>query len=140
MRQDRPIVVIDSYQSTRVTMEEVLRDYGYTVAARTPALTPQALAELRPALLIAELQRGNADGIMLLLDQLRQRDATREIAVVLTTTDIRLLYTLAEPLWHLGCATLVKPFDANHFLAHVRRVLGPHGSRRQVGRQVPLCI
>ena len=140
MREARPIVVIDSYRPTRVSMEEILRDAGYRVAGRAPALTVGALAELRPALLILELRRDNADSTMLLLDQLRQRDATRDIAVVLTTTDIRLPHVFAEPLWHLGCTTLVKPFDVDRLLAHVGRVLERRGPRQRTRGQLPLCV
>jgi DNA-binding NtrC family response regulator len=132
------IVVIDSYQPTHVLMEDVFREAGYTVMCLEQEATVDALRTAQPALIILDLQRAQADGLMLLLNQLRNCDATQMLPIVITTTDARLLGALAQPLKHLGCSSLVKPFGVNQFLTCVARAVGSGDKHHSYERLV--CV
>jgi CheY-like chemotaxis protein len=134
MNEARPIVVIDSYRPTRLSIEAVLREAGYAVACFEPEISADVLQATRPALIILELQRANADAVMLQLDRLRNHPSTRSTPVLLTTTDAALVCELSEPLWHLGCTTLIKPFDVARLLAHVGRACDAKNIRPAIER------
>jgi len=91
MREDCPIVVIDSYDSIRISIKEVLQAAGYAAVELEPELIPDTVEEMQPALIILELERRNADNVILLLDRLRQCDTIRAIPILATTTDTRLV-------------------------------------------------
>jgi DNA-binding response OmpR family regulator len=135
MHIDHTIVVIDSYEPIRVSIAYLLEEAGYSVTLLAQQATADALATLQPALVILEVQRSCADAIIMLLDQLRQRDATHTVPIIVTTTDRRLLlHDLAEPLTYLRCIGLVKPFDVDQLLACVARALSDHAGHQTNGR------
>jgi DNA-binding response OmpR family regulator len=117
MQNACPIVVIDSYEPIRVSIAYLLEDAGYSVTLLAQQATADALATLQPALVILEVQRSYADAIIMLLDHLRQHDATQSVPIIVTSTDWLLLRELVEPLSSLRCIGLLKPFGVEQLLA-----------------------
>jgi CheY-like chemotaxis protein len=83
MHIDHTIVVIDSYEPIRISIAYLLEEAGYSVRCLAQQATADALATLQPALVVLEVQRPYAEAIIMLLDQLRQHDATRTVALAL---------------------------------------------------------
>jgi CheY-like chemotaxis protein len=144
MQNDCPIVVIDSYEPIRVSIAYLLEDAGYSVTLLAQRVTADALAILQPALVVLEVQRPYADAIIMLLDQLRQHDATRTVSIIVTTTDWLLLHDLAEPLIHLRCIGLLKPFGVDQLLACATRAFSDkeahQANERHHGIPMPLRL
>ncbi|GAB4204977.1 MAG: hypothetical protein OHK0022_30630 [Roseiflexaceae bacterium] len=120
------ILVVDSDLTVAACMAEALATQGYTVHCHSgPRLTADAVARLRPDLLIIDEWKINTDMIPL-LERLRQCDQTRAVGVIVSSTDWRVLAEQATLLETLGCATLLKPFELDLLFARVGNVLG-HG-------------
>jgi DNA-binding response OmpR family regulator len=144
MHINRTIVVIDSYEPIRISIAYLLEEAGYNVTPLVQQATADALATLQPALVVLEVQRPYADAIIMLLDQLRQSDATRTVPIIVTTTDQLLLHDLAELLTHLRCISLLKPFGVDQLLACVIYALSDHPAHqtneRHHGIPMPLRL
>jgi hypothetical protein len=59
------------------------------------------------------------------LDALRLHPKTRDISVILRSTDMRLINEKADLLRELNCQTLEKPFDIETLLDKVAAAIGP---------------
>jgi DNA-binding response OmpR family regulator len=129
------ILVADKSELIRDMLAEVLSDEGFAVISY-PAeqVTPEAIMNEAPNLVILELRRRDADVTLLLLNQLRRQQTTKAIAILITSTDPALLDMLAALLIHLECATLIKPFALEELLECVTRALGRQPlTARQLG-------
>jgi DNA-binding NtrC family response regulator len=122
MRNDT-ILVADSDTAVAACIAEALTAEGYKIHCHPGAcLTIDAVKQVRPDLVILEQWHAHPEA-MLLLSQLQQCDATASIAVIISTTDLRMLRKLAAPLERRGYAMLLKPFDLDQLLASVAGAL-----------------
>jgi DNA-binding NtrC family response regulator len=120
------ILVADSDTAVAACIAEVLAAEGYMVHCHSGAgLTLDTVKRVRPDLVIMEQWHAHPEA-MLLLSQLQQYDATKSIAVIVSTTDPRMLCELAAPLERRGYAMLLKPFDLDQLLASVAGALDDH--------------
>jgi CheY-like chemotaxis protein len=112
-------------------MEEALIGEGYIVRrCRWPDVSVETVAQARPDMLIVALPCRDATATLRLLTRLRDCPGTRDIAVLVTSTDARVLRDLAAPLRHLCCVTQLEPFDLDDFLDRVARMTAPRASCR----------
>lgn len=83
-RDSRPILIIDDDRRSALTLEAALKEGGYaTVTTSDPARALDIVRQLRPSLVILDLDLENADGFEL-LGLLRESGAARIIAVAST--------------------------------------------------------
>jgi two-component system response regulator (stage 0 sporulation protein F) len=126
------IMVLDSDADVTLLLEEVLMSEGYSVYRCDGAATADSIARRQPDALILELSPLFPDATILLLNALRRHPITRDMAVLVISTDARTLSLLAEPLGLFGCATLTKPFDLDAIISGVGRLVAvraPRGPR-----------
>lgn len=117
------ILVVDSDLMVMDCMAEALASEGYTVYCYGSNLTADVVAQLQPDLLIVDHWRLHTD-LASLLERLRQGDDTRALAVMISSTDCRVLEELVAPLRGYGCTTLLKPFDLDQLFHQVANALG----------------
>jgi len=110
------IMVLDDDADVTLLLEEVLIGEGYSVRRCGWNPTVETIARRRPDALIVDLNPLRPDATLLLLDELRGHPATRAVAALVVCTDAHLLATVSEPLRHLGCSTLIKPFDLDEII------------------------
>jgi CheY-like chemotaxis protein len=117
------VMVTDHDKDIALLMEEVLLAEGYVVC-RCPGahLTADAIEAALPDIVIVDMGRADVCAALALIERLRQHPLTRHVAVLVSSTDTRLLGELSEPLRELRCAALPKPFDLDDFLAQVGQV------------------
>ena len=103
-------------------------DFNVTTTNFVPE-TEHMITALKPALVLIDLEIGRQAGWEL-LERLAHTAATRDIPVVITSTDRRLLDSArADPERYGGQAFLVKPLDINALVATVRRLLNGAAGR-----------
>jgi DNA-binding NtrC family response regulator len=133
MRNDT-ILVADSDTAVAACIADALAAEGYTVYCHPGIhLTIDAVKRVQPDLVIIEHWHAHPEA-MLLLSQLNQCDATKSIAVIVSTTEPWMLRELAAPLAQCGYAMLLKPFDLDQLLASVAGALDDRW-RRQAARE-----
>jgi len=133
----RSVVAVDDDSATLDLIELVLQNQGYTL--RRPLLRELSVRWIereQPEFLILELAPFHPEETLVFLTKLRNSMATRALPVIMTSTDYRLLDQLERPLFHLGCATLKKPFELDTFLAVIDQAGTPYGFQRQVASKV----
>jgi CheY-like chemotaxis protein len=122
------VVVVEDEPYTRRVIVELLRDEEDLVAhgASTGAEALELIARVGPDVILMDLRLPDATGFDL-RDQLRATPATRRIPVVAMSA---LGLQALDQARAAGFAAVVdKPFDADQFLALVRRI-----AERPVGR------
>ena len=126
------IMVVEYDWATRDLIEEIILDAGYV-----PHLwfedneAFEIIQAQQPDLVILDLwlkQRG--DGFAL-LEQLWQDSSTRQIPVLVCTTDTRMLEEYDGVLQARGCDTLAKPFMVDDLLTRLAAHVGSQGNRAQ---------
>lgn len=94
-------------------------------------VTAKAIRGARFSLVLLDLVPADAAPTLLLIEQLRQRSATRTLPILVSCTDARLLAELAVLLDRLGCGTTIKPFDVAQQLGY--QPAGQAGQRFEHG-------
>ena len=113
------ILVVENNRLVRELLQDVLSDEGYQVIVATnseEALT--AIATIIPNLLTLELELPGISGEVM-LKELRQRDDTRDLPVVIVSAK----HPISKELRTLAQATITKPFDLDKFLAIIRKLI-----------------
>jgi DNA-binding NtrC family response regulator len=124
----RLVIAIDSDSAILDLMEDVLSNEGYSM--RRGCMRHLNVHDIqcdRPDFVILEIHPSAPDHTIEFLTELRTCLATEPIPVIVESTDGRLLETLAQPLHHLGCITVEKPFDLDQFLTAIGQANRPHG-------------
>jgi CheY-like chemotaxis protein len=120
------VVVVDNDSVVMSLIEEVLTVEGYGVlCCSSTIVTPLHIQQAHPDALIVDLRYVDSDKTLSLLNALRHDPHTRDLSITVSSTDERLLQVLDEPLRHLNCATLVKPFDIDQLVECVSRAYVP---------------
>lgn len=92
-------------------LSEMLYGEGYRVVISDPLPTADRICRARPDGVILTLPPIDAQRTMQLLSDLRRRDETWSVPILLTATNNRLLDELRPQFDQLRCATLLKPFE-----------------------------
>jgi DNA-binding NtrC family response regulator len=120
------VMVTDHDADISLFMEEALLTEGYIVRRKSSKrVCVDEIEQAQPDLAIIDLPRAELVATMRLLNSLRARPTTRDIAVLVTSTDQRTLLDLSGQLHDLGCAMLLKPFDLEEFLSCVSQMAEP---------------
>lgn len=99
-------------------------DYNVTTTNFVPHTFDQILA-LNPSMLIIDLEVGRRAGFAL-LERLRSEVSTRQIPIMIVSTDQRLLDEAhVDQERYGGQVFLGKPFDIQEMLDHVQATIGP---------------
>ena len=120
------IFVVNSAPAFLDLVRELLQDERYNVT--TTNFVPRTFHQieaLEPDLLMIDLVVGEHAG-WALLEQLQAEAATRNVPVIVTSTDPRLL-ARAEEYRHRfgGRRWIAKPFDLDGLIGAVRELIGP---------------
>ncbi len=123
------ILVIEHDDAIRHLLGELLAAEGYEVRFATQLTIGAADIRLaQPDMIIIELPPAFPDNTILLLTELRRDPANGGIAVIVSSTSVRTLRSLAAPLRQLGCSVLLKPFGIDHLLTKIQhRLHSPDG-------------
>ncbi len=121
---NRAIWIVDDDRSVRFVLATALRDAGLAVREFDTAETVRAaLRKERPALLLADVRMPGDSGLDLLAE-LKQR-GIGPVIVMSAFTDVA---TTAAAYRDGAVDYLAKPFDLDHAVATVQRVLGDHAA------------
>ena len=114
------VFVIENDAATRQFMQDILSDEGYVVqGCAWKAATIEAIVQAQARLLVVDLNPLEPDTILLFLMRLRQQRGLSHARMLVTSTSSHLLSRLSEPLQHLACETMLKPFELEDFLSQV---------------------
>jgi DNA-binding response OmpR family regulator len=113
------ILVVDDDPCVCALLQDVLSDEGYAVIVATNG--EEALATLttvRPHLMTLDL---DLPGIMgeLVLKELRQRDDTRELPIVIISAN----HSISAAVRTLAQAVVPKPFDIDTLISIIRNLI-----------------
>ncbi len=115
------ILVVEDDPLIRTLLTDVLTDEGYTVvAAETGEQALSAITTVWPHLITLDLDLPGISG-ELILDQLRRRDETRELPVVVVTAT----EPIPASVRRLAQAIVPKPFDVDKLLTVIRKLVPP---------------
>ena len=115
------ILVVEDDPLIRTLLTDVLTDEGYTVvAAETGEQTLSAITTVWPRLITLDLDLPGISG-ELILDQLRRRDETRALPVVVVTAT----EPIPASVRRLAQAIVPKPFDIDKLLTVIRKLVPP---------------
>ena len=120
------IFVVNSAPAFLDLVRELLQDEGYNVTSTNYVpRTFDQIEALGPELLLIDLVVGEQAGWEL-LEQLQADAATRNVPVIVTSTEPRLL-ARAEAYRHRfgGRRWMAKPFDLEGLIGAVRELIGP---------------
>jgi two-component system phosphate regulon response regulator PhoB len=111
------ILVVEDDPLARELLQSVLTDEGYDVmAAETGEQALTALSTVWPALITLDLDLPGISGD-LILAELRRRDATRALPVVVVSAKLPIPGAVRE----MAQAVVPKPFDLDELLSVIRR-------------------
>lgn len=121
------LLIIDSYDQSRVALAALLRDSGYAVReARNGLEGLRAAREQVPGLVVVDLWPFFSASLQV-IGRLRCWSADAEVPVLVVTSAVAPEYRLRA--LDAGCAAyLEKPCPADVVLSEVRRLLPPDGS------------
>lgn len=123
------ILAIDGDTATLDFLTDLLSLEGYGVLCfQASQASANAVQQAQPDLIILDLAPQTSDNTVLLLDELREHPATKTIPIIVTSTSVKLLQTLSDPLHYWRCIAIEKPFNLDDLLTCVATALryGPH--------------
>lgn len=114
------ICVIENDAATRQFMQDILSEEGHVVyCCGWRTATVEQIARMQAHVIIVDLNPIEPDNVVMFLMRLRQHPAIPHARMLVTSTSSHLLNSLREPLDHLGCDIMLKPFELEDFLRHV---------------------
>lgn len=128
------ILIADSSPDICALLVDLLTEEGYVPrCCPSEQVTADEIRSASADLVILDLRSDEAGAMLLLLEQLRQHDATHGLPIVISSTNPRLLDDLAAPLRRLRCGTLIKPFDVDQLLRCIAQYLGREQAHQESG-------
>ena len=130
------IAVVDDDATICDLIAEALTDSGYPVVCYANGRTLfDELDQVRPTLLILDLRLEQRPSGWEILQELRSRPTTYDLAVILSTADVQFVQEHSDDVYALGATILHKPFELDTFLGTVARALrGEHRLGRDIDR------
>ena len=121
------VAVVEDDVVVRIMIGELLADDGYQVQVWTEDEdTLDFVDRVQPDLLVLDLWVGAARRGWQLLDQLRANPRHAMLPVIICSGDVGALEAEAPRLDADRCATLPKPFELDHMLQQVQRLLAAY--------------
>jgi two-component system phosphate regulon response regulator PhoB len=115
------ILVVEDDPRVRDLLQDVLSDEGYAVIAATNGEEALAtFATVRPHLMTLDLDLPGIIG-ELLLKELRQRDDTRDLPIVIISAK----HPIPAAVRTLAQAVVPKPFDIDTLISIIRNIIAP---------------
>jgi CheY-like chemotaxis protein len=123
---DAPLIaVVNNDTAFLVMICELLEDAGYrSYAHKDSEDAYQRLKQDRPDLLVLDIRLSNAEAGWSILELLKLAPDTKDIPVIVCSTDAVQLREKAPRLRELNCVTLEKPFDLDELLRLVAVGIG----------------
>jgi DNA-binding response OmpR family regulator len=125
------ILVVEDDPLVRELLQTVLTEEGYQVIAASngeEALT--AITTIYPSLMTLDLDLPGISG-ELILKELRQRDDTHELPVVIVSAK----HPIPQEIRKLAQATVPKPFDIDKLLTVIRDIIPPPQQEQSIAKQ-----
>lgn len=117
------ILVVDDEMFMHIFMKHHLARAGYeTLAARNGREGLETAAREKPDLIVMDIMMEELDGLSA-LRELKKREATRGIPVIMITTSAQML-TRQESETSGAAMFLTKPFSPTQMLMEIKRLLG----------------
>ena len=114
---DRPIIVVDDDPIYIELLRDILQDEGfYVIGCQQSAKAMKTISLALPQLIILDLRMEAPDAGLLLLREIRERQDTASIPVIVCSADMHVLRTTADELVQLHCAVIEKPFAIDTLL------------------------
>lgn len=125
MSMSRPLImVIDDSVIILEFMQVVLNSEGYSVIGCQPGANNAAYArQLRPDLVILELQRAGLDLTITFIESLRQDAHTSNLPIIIMSPDTELLRALDPFIQRQGCIAIEKPFTTNWLTEKIHQLV-----------------
>jgi DNA-binding response OmpR family regulator len=122
------ILVVEDDPLIRTLLTDVLTDEGYTVvAAETGEQALTAITTVWPRLITLDLDLPGISG-ELILAELRRRDETRELPVVVVTA----MEPIPASVRRLAQVIVPKPFDIDRLLTVIQKLVPPPDRTKDV--------
>ncbi len=123
-KQHYVIVVADDDSATNALLRAVLSSEGYELrCCFTGAEAERVIRRVIPDVAIVDMQMEVRDAGLRLLKTVRTNPRTANLAVILCSADERFLNDHRDDIDAYGAAIVTKPFELDHLLATVERVL-----------------
>ncbi len=128
---DRPIIVVDDDPIYIDLLRDILQDEGfYVIGCQQSAEAMKTISLALPQLIILDLRMEAPDAGLLLLREIRERQETATIPVIVCSADMHVLHTTADELVRLHCAVVEKPFNIDTLLdAVTAQIKSSHSSK-----------
>lgn len=125
----RPIILfVDDERALSQIYLDICAEEGWDGVCWTGPSSPEAVASLRPSLILTDLvfagDRGRGRAFV---DALMAAPETAGIPIIVCSADARQLQDAQPWIAQHACSRLEKPFDLDVLVAEVRRCLGERG-------------
>jgi len=121
----RPLIaVVDDDRVYTEMIRDFLDGEGYdTILIREAAGAAATIARARPALVLLDVRMDEPESGVAILADLRANPETAALPVIVCTADQQFLRSRASDLASQNAASVAKPFDLDHLLGTIERVL-----------------
>jgi CheY-like chemotaxis protein len=128
-----PTIFVTNDDDAYVTLvKELLIEEGYSnVSTHVGSGAFYRIREVQPALILLDINITNPGRGWSTLEATRLHPSTRDIPVIVCSTDMQLLNTKQQLLRDLHCSTLEKPFNLKTLLEAIINTIGPPPSTTQ---------
>ena len=122
----RPLVaVVDDDRVYTEMIHDFLDGEGYdTIVIQEAADAVEAIARASPALILLDVRMDEQESGVAILADLRANPDTANLPVIVCTADQLFLRSRAAYLTSQNATSVAKPFDLEHLLNSIKRVLG----------------
>ena len=118
------ILAVNDSAEILALFEDLLGEEGYRVTTQTHvAKDLEEIAQLAPDLMILDYMWAREDTGWALLQMLRLDPRTAHIPIILCTGAVREVTELNAHLKEMGVTVVLKPFDLEHLLREIARLL-----------------
>jgi CheY-like chemotaxis protein len=118
------IVVADDDPLMNLVLQETLSYAGYDVlCCFSGSEAERVIQRVIPDIAIVDMQMEYHDAGLRLIESVRQNPRTSALSVVVCTADLLFLDSCRERLAGYGAEIVLKPFELDHILETVRRML-----------------
>lgn len=124
VKQHYVIVVADDDPAINNLLREILSEEGYQVhGCFTREEAARVIQRVVPDVAVIDMQMEARDSGLELLQSLRQHPQTMCLSIIICSADTFCLEQSSDQLLKLGAEIIPKPFDVEHLLQTVKRLL-----------------
>ncbi len=131
------ILVVNDTQEILELFRMILEEEGgyEAILSGFPIQEIEDVEQLKPDLIILDLVFGSEKTGMQMLQMLKMKRSTASIPVIICTAALDLVREQEGYLNSQGVHLIYKPFDIDHLMANVKRLLGTHEHVSSVVRE-----